>query len=82
MTNERLESIRCRLSAITPGPWWVVQFNDETACIMSEHVSITEQSGMGELDIDNANFIANAPIDIELLLAEVDRLKKLNKENI
>lgn len=74
MSMERIHQIKARLAAATPGPW-------EWYCprlyykIMSGDNYVMEATE-GVRSGNDAEFIANAPTDIEFLLAEVDRLQK------
>ena len=75
---DRLQEIRARLDAATPGPWVVKPPGEGKS-----------SSGIrrGALDIawsvtarEDADLIANAPADIAWLLAEVERLQRANDE--
>ena len=59
---DRLQEIRARLDAATPGPWEVV-------CNTTSDVV-----GVLDGDYDDADLIAHAPADIAWLLEEVDNL--------
>lgn len=85
--TDRLDEIRAREEAATPGPWVAFgHFNtDEQVTIMAdtdggEYVAIWDRpwaiGGHDERSIrDDAAFIANARQDIPYLLAEVERLR-------
>ena len=68
-----IEQIRERLSKITPYPWRVV--DGKSFGVQSENKNIACCFRK-----ENEIFIANAPTDIEYLLAEIDRITKDNRE--
>lgn len=70
----RVDEIKARLEAATPGPWRTNKF-----------VTFIEAEKDGEFICQfpnyynyngNSNLVANAPADIAFLLSEVERLKK------
>jgi hypothetical protein len=79
----RLDEIRKRLEAITPGPWHALPPDDGTS-----YFPINGQDFKGRYGVENQNravfyasgfctgndadFIANAPADIAYLLAELE----------
>lgn len=87
--SDRVEEIRARLKAATPGPWGVTSFE-------SEHVQTMLNAGQGECwavwaDVDghclapattgngptseaNAEFIAHAPGDLAFLLSLLEQV--------
>ena len=77
---DRLEEIRQRAEAATPGPWKTVTHEEYST------VDVDEQGGeniaMVGSAIADADFIANAREDIPHLLSEVDRLNALHKREI
>lgn len=76
MTEQRLVEIRERLSKATPRPWqtrFVYRLFDSAR---KDPINLFETPK--ERDWDDADFIANAPEDIEFLLAELaERDKKI-----
>lgn len=78
----RVEEIRGRLEAATPGQWkseddplqgaWSVRRDGFYVCQTRTETGIGGTSDIGKPDAD---FIANAPADISWLLAEVERLQ-------
>src|SRR5574344_342258 len=77
---DRLEEIRQRTEAATPGTWKTVTHEEYST------VDVDEQGGeniaMVGSAIADADFIANAREDIPYLLSEVDRLNALHKREI
>ena len=77
---DRLEEIRQRAEAATPGTWKTVTHEEYST------VDVDEQGGeniaMVGSAIADADFIANAREDIPHLLSEVDRLNALHKREI
>lgn len=79
--TDRVQEIRDRLEAATPGPW------EAWAGLTHDGERQDGISPRGDLNIDvcftiispqgseDAEFIAHAPDDIEFLLAEVERLQ-------
>lgn len=75
MTDPRVEEIRARLVAATPGPWTVMIPDGEPYWIHSTGQTVlTKGIAFG----DDAEFIANAPTDIALLLTKLDEAEKEN----
>jgi len=86
MTEQELAEIRARLVAATPGPW---EWKMMPRCCSLRHVCSRRADGSVFCDvilekdqrdyigptIDDAQFIAHAPTDIAVLLAEVERLQ-------
>lgn len=74
--NERIEAIRARRAAITPGRWlydkYAEKVYDRQEDDGQENV-ICDLGGWDQHDTDGF-FIASAPADIDFLLAEVDTL--------
>lgn len=76
----RLEEIRLRRGAATPGEWWVSTIREPYAptAYLVENVArfrnFINPINLGE-DADTAEFIAKAPDDIDFLL-EIIRLQK------
>jgi hypothetical protein len=80
MTKEQFDAIRARLDAATPGPWeagtaaccpdmgWV-DGPKGAVCPQFTATKVTHS-----LDANDAELIANAPIDLRALLDEVERL--------
>lgn len=79
--RDRLNDIRSRLNAATPGPWAMGKYGYVHA---GSHAPLTPICcpntflPQGENDLSNAVLIANAPSDIAFLL---DALSKLEREN-
>lgn len=77
MPDERLEQIKERLAAATPGPWNVL-YDDGSLHGTPEEYFVNFDAHRDTTNIDrpaDAAFIANAPSDIAYLLAEVERLR-------
>lgn len=71
--TERLDEIRARLEAATPGPWDVSTVGENPANF------VRYPNGMAFCQIGNlmdAEFIAASPEDIAYLLKEVERLQQ------
>jgi hypothetical protein len=81
----RIDEIRKRLDAATPGPWV-----HATPWKGVRHVTqegprcdwITCHGFQGTNRVEDGDFIANAPSDLAFLLAEVERYKKALDEAI
>lgn len=87
--TDRVQEIRDRLEAATPGPWSYSPASTGNPSDGPTHhevrsvsisddrtmyaIATTDYNEMGYLD---AEFIAHAPDDIEFLLAEVERLQE------
>ena len=71
MPDERLQAIRERMAAATPGPWGVYlhEVSGVSAVLGPDREMIDESIP------DNAEFIANAPSDIAYLLELVESEK-------
>jgi len=68
-----IDDIKARREKITPGPWW--HENDWLLAVDSKARRIcTLPDRNDEQDNLNARFIANAPDDMDWLVAEVERL--------
>ena len=84
--TERLSAIERRASAATEGPWTVETFGDgEVSLIAGLDADHPVLSAWGYdagllLEKDDAEFIANARLDVPALLAEVERLQVENQE--
>lgn len=79
--NERLKSIRERLSAATPGPWEHNAGNGISVPSTAEYINIAPTTVLCEFDLGpsgyaDCEFVANAPSDIAYLLALVERYEK------
>lgn len=76
----RLQEIRARIQATTPGPWrlgaedngWWVQSAHGYAVAMAFHYADDEDSDA----LPNATFIAHAPADVSWLLSVVEELQR------
>lgn len=81
MTDVELQAIRERLKAATPGPWVVTRGYERLFfCGVRHDSAVVDGLPMDDYDgewfkITDAIFIANAPTDIEALLAEVERVQ-------
>lgn len=84
----RLEEIKARLAAATPGPWkvdegnWAVERrqNRSFVCGIADIPDSEFQNARSEVDpYKNGEFIANAPSDIEWLIKRVARLEEALK---
>lgn len=92
--SDHIEQIKARLERATPGPWEVFEHRDHSGleagpphteeylrgyvnrvCGDSEWM----RRGVTEQQRNDFRFIANAPSDIEFLLAEVERLRIENQ---
>lgn len=80
MTDDRLEQIRKRASAIAPGPWHAYDTEDSWSLhsgmmqILKAHKSCAQHAEYWPY-IEYADFIVHSREDVDYLLAEVDRLK-------
>jgi hypothetical protein len=85
-TELDLEAIEARLAAITPGKWKFDEAADRPLFVDKDNFLVWVGhifEGDVELAMEKADgeFIANAPIDIAALVAEVHRLRqKLNQQ--
>lgn len=81
--NDRIDAIRARLNAATPGPWAIWHDLDHQGfTTVGDADSYEEILAHGECEESNptahvyveedADLIANAPADIAFLLAELD----------
>lgn len=89
--NDRIQEIKHRHTAATPGPWthsrwapgYVVTDDDKFDVVASvveyREDGTIEKKFCGEKSLANREFIAHAPKDIAYLLSEVERLQKENK---
>ena len=77
MTPEQLQEIRTRAEAATIGPWGVeTQGRDVTVLNRGTGVLIAGRAADGDEDAErDAEFIAAARDDVQMLLDEVDRLR-------
>lgn len=73
---DRLQEIRARLDAATPGPWQYHPDPIGALCGPDGRNIITPYAGYGDSsDWPDINLIAHAPADIAWLLDEVERLR-------
>lgn len=74
----RLQEIRARLDAATPGPWWTAEqrrpYNNPIWSRSDDPVTTGETIGNIYLQPD-ADLIAHAPADIAWLLGRVEALQ-------
>lgn len=68
---DRLEEIKARYAAATPGPW-TVKFDD------LDLTGIRVANGK-KMTVDDIWFIGHSPRDIPWLIAEVERLRAENR---
>jgi hypothetical protein len=69
--TDRLQEIRARLDAATPGPWLYPE-DDPTRIQASDGVSVAVITRR----VDDADLIAHAPADLAWLLDKVEELTK------
>lgn len=77
MDDARLQEIRARVAAATPGPWHWDEDNDPW---LWGGPGVFVLSSEDEISVPNPNdyaLIAHAPQDLADLLAEVERLQKV-----
>lgn len=90
---DRIAEIRARLDAATPGPWVHdpdmpknVYSNDITGSRIAEVRNLTLDPHMRGRDVQTASLIANAPSDLDYMIAELERITanadKLTDENV
>jgi len=79
MTSLRLQEIRARAEAATPGPW--TENPNWPGCIHGPNGENVASDGdfSGVHDANDSDFVANARTDIPDLLDEIDRLQALLK---
>lgn len=77
MNTEERKRLRELCDKATPGPWRKVVCNKEDgwSCVMGEHEAVTDGVQTGEMNGDNADFIAAARNALPELLDEVERLR-------
>ena len=75
--TDRLDEIRARAEAATPGPWGQGNINSGDGIslldVYSEHAGYVKVASVW--DSEDRDFIAHAREDIPYLLAEVERLR-------
>lgn len=76
---DQLEEIRARRAAITPGVWRAAVWQQRRTVELEVHAHVTHAIARLIPPNDEANqtFIAHAPADVDLLLAELDHATKL-----
>jgi hypothetical protein len=80
ISDEQLDAISERATAASPGPWIVEDAPDLNRWVTSDHGTLEANFGyIGNGNRDDAQFVAHAREDIPLLLAEVDRLRAVEK---
>lgn len=78
----RLDEIRARVAAATPGPWhvWLGESNREPCHVaLVDDIAIVPEQEVRSPDAD-ATFIANSHTDLAYLLAEVEQLTRERDE--
>jgi hypothetical protein len=80
MDKARLDAIRARCEAATPGPWNAIDKGNTVPSYAIRHFAVGEKcvnvaSGISTKTGD-ADFIANARTDVPDLLAEVEKLRE------
>lgn len=88
----RLDEIRARLEAATPGPWWFAKggLGDnfigygtrnpaDCGIVLTAEFDFNQCRTVMSCSDNNSELIANAHNDISYLLAEVERLEAENK---
>ena len=82
---DRLNEIRARLDAATPGPWWTAEqrrpYSNPIWSRSDDPVTTGETIGSIYLQPD-ADLIAHAPADIAWLLDEVKRWKHVAENDL
>ena len=74
-TAVRLQEIKSRLDAATPGPWRTVRGHDELRGRYQVEGRIIV-AGKNLMKAEDAELIAHAPEDLRFLLAEVERYRE------
>jgi hypothetical protein len=70
----RIDEIRARLEAATPGPWRHYQNLGDTWTVCWESEDGKQGRAVGDIDeMQDASFIATAPEDVRYLLEELDK---------
>lgn len=83
MTPDERAAIRARLDAATPGPWALGHDTDINGAWFAEILVPSQHlAALGYIDSSRADaeFIAHSRTDIELLLAEVERLTQMIRD--
>jgi hypothetical protein len=78
VTDKELDDIRRVASMATPGPWsWHsgADYDFTIRCELDGRRLATVEASNSQTREANARFIAQAPEIVELLLAEIDRLR-------
>lgn len=80
--SDRVEEIRARLDAATPGPWGTderyhgkVYCDDSLGSMVADTGSRYTIAITREKEAANADLIAHAPADLAWCLAEIERLR-------
>ncbi|GIP55928.1 hypothetical protein [Paenibacillus vini] len=77
--NDRIQEIRERLEAASPGPWTIYEYSDYRGYEVHKYPIGYKSAitGWGKVlqTKEDASLIANAPTDISYLLSEVERLQ-------
>ena len=90
--NERIDAIKARLAAATPGPWEILRDGETTSIAMrttthvypvvkaacADYPGRWSSNESAELWIEDADaaLISNAPDDLAFLLSEIERLQR------
>ena len=78
MNAEQLNEIKARAEAATPGPWRVqIHEPSLSRMVVSDNCTLDIDFGyVGNRTEEDAEFVANARVDIPALIAEIERLHK------
>ncbi len=78
-----LKEIRERLGKATPGPW--INSSERNSVMVSGPTGYSDEYGPGEgvlemWDVNDADFIANSPADMQFLLDALEQSQEENKQ--
>lgn len=87
MNQEQLNAIKERVAKVTPGPWDIDRNSDDDVFVTDIWFNGADE-GHAEIhgndvasSIYNAEFIAHAREDVPALIAEIERLHELRKDD-